>query len=578
MTLNAAYGVINGYPQIASNSWTFVAKVTDSLGATATQTLSMAIAGFTLGAVYPGNLVGVAGGVEVTATVYVNWLAGFDYNYFGLTPVGTCPNDQGPGISSLQFTPGGLVVTFNPGFLAGVYTCQLGGTIGAATVTFFLQFTVLPQLLVTQVQFTNSYALATDVVGSPLAPISNIVWQSSCSGSSNCSNPSAFAQGTTIAANVTFSLSFEPSAGISNLRIEGAVSGLGTLSYFVPSIPAGVSSIVVPVTASAALPTGTRIYNPMTINWQYALSDTGNAPCSQVGCLSAGSSASTVYVTMATPSVSYMTVPWQQTNNILPLPLTVLGLAVNPGGAATPADAFKNTWNQFSNGLSPLGPANVLRWNSTPLYYYESGVGFNSCATDPIGLLTSPLGSGQCGSFALLFMWALAANGISSKWVQITPAADSLMLVENWQFSQTPHFPSGANPADGPYAGAYKWQLILQNDQGDGISGMVTSPPSGPAFGDLRSAAGVAGQNSMTPSEKAFGSHFIVEVNNSLITTQGPYFDPSYGKTYANNCDFETQDIAGYASKLDADPSTGFTYHAKQSGSPSCSIVFAPPN
>jgi hypothetical protein len=277
---------------------------------------------------------------------------------------------------------------------------------------------------------------------------------------------------------------------------------------------------------------------------------------------------------MATPSLSYMTTPVTGAN-ILPLPLTVLGLAVGSGGATTASAAFQNTWNQFSNGGNPSGPANVLRWNSTPLYYYESGLGFQSCATDPIQLLTNASGSGQCGSFALLFMWALAVNGISSNWVTIAPANDRWMLVKSWQFSQTPSHPTGATASDGPYAAAYKWNFVLGSEP-QGGTGMVTVPPSGPAFGDLTSLSGVAGQNSPTPSEKAFNYHFIVEVNNSAVTNQGPYFDPSYGQIYTSNCDFETKAVAGYASQLDLD--TALTFHAKQLGSPVCNIVFTPPN
>jgi hypothetical protein len=50
------------------------------------------------------------------------------------------------------------------------------------------------------------------------------------------------------------------------------------------------------------------------------------------------------------------------------------------------------------------------------------------------------------------------------------------------------------------------------------------------------------------PSEKMFGSHYIVKVDSSLVSFgQGSYFDPSYGVTYSDANDLEAKAIDGYA-------------------------------
>jgi hypothetical protein len=450
------------------------------------------------------------------------------------------------------------------GIPAGPYSCLIG--IALSQFSFQIQFqvkvaAVLPQLSVTSVQFTNSYQLAADFPGGsiPLTPIDSTVWRSSCS-SPPCMNPSAFVQGKMITANVTLALSFAPSAPLSNVRIEGAISGLGILSGSFPTVPAGTTSITVPVTTSTPLPNGTKIYNPMSISWQYAISDSSNSPCNQVGCLPAGSSSSTVYVTMATPSSSYMSNV--VTQPILPLPLTVLGLAVGAGGATTPAAAFQNTWNSFSQGG---GPANLGNWQTPQqkFYYYAQGTTGFACATNPLQLLTSTNGDGQCGSFALLLMWALAANGISSSWVQVSSAdQQTYMLIKNWNAA------SQSNPSR-----PYLWNLALNPSTivPLPVKGYDMQPPpnasSPTVYGDLVSQTTLPGQNTMPPSEKLFLYHFIVKLANAAYAPAGqpgPYFDPSYGVWYAGNADFESKAVWGYV--LQPNPGVSSTWWVRAPG------------
>ena len=189
--------------------------------------------------------------------------------------------------------------------------------------------------------------------------------------------------------------------------------------------------------------------------------------------------------------------------------------------------------------------------DSRPLYYYKENHGFFACESDPIELLKSDSGSGQCGSFAQLLMWSLGMNGIASNFVSISPVdADTRMIVKEWAFG-TPTYPSEP---------IYKWQMFL--NIGDL---MVPARHTFPYYGDLANQADLPGQNTRPPSEKVFDRHFIVKVNPSLpVPGQGPYFDPSYGVWYAGPADFEAKAIAGYTKRLGTD--TGESYHVRKPG------------
>jgi hypothetical protein len=78
---------------------------------------------------------------------------------------------------------------------------------------------------------------------------------------------------------------------------------------------------------------------------------------------------------------------------------------------------------------------------------------------------------------------------------------------------------------------------------------MVASPPLS-GFGDLVNKPGLAGQGTSTPSEKVFGSHYVIHVLDSALlaaVSGGPYFDPSYGQIYTGPLNFESSAVDGYA-------------------------------
>jgi hypothetical protein len=396
------------------------------------------------------------------------------------------------------------------------------------------------KLTITQLKYTNSQSVWQDDPNTTPIAMPKTVWPSSSSPS-----VSVFVSGDKIKATASFNVSPSLPVAITGARIEGSVAGLGLLVATGVNIPAGATSLPsVNLTGDTAFPSSTtQHYQPLGVTWSFSMN---GQPCSSnpSQCSAAGATSSEVYVTLSSPSGLSESV----------MPLTAVKLAIGSGGATTQTAAFQNTWEQFA------GPANVDGWDGRPLYYYEQGVGFNGCAINTVDLLTRPTGSGQCGSWAHLLMDALAVNGIQSSFVTVTPMAGTWMLINNWTFNK------GSYPTNPQY----KWNLTLGIENG-ACCGMVPLP-AGSVFGDLTSDPGLPGQNSPTPSEKAFNLHFIVKVGK-ISGIGGPYFDPSYGATYTGNCDFERQAVAGYGNRNLSKPSN-FLYVRKPFNG--CSVTLVP--
>jgi hypothetical protein len=389
-----------------------------------------------------------------------------------------------------------------------------------------------PEPSIATLKYTNSQPLWQDDPGTTPTPISNTVWTPSSSF------PSVFVSGNKINATATFNVTPGTSA-LSGVRIEGSVKGLGLLVASGVTIPAGATSVKVNLTGDTPFPVSqTQHYQPLGVTWSFSPSGQ-TCSSSPSSCEPAGSTSSEVYVTLAAPS--------GLSENVMPL--TAVKLAIGSGGATTRTDALKNTWQQFA------GPANVEGWDGRPLFYYKQGVGFQGCATDSVGLLTEVTGSGQCASWARLLQDALAVNGIPSSIIQVIPSDGiSWMLVKDWTFGTLDNLP-------------YHPNLELPIEFGGG-PGMVPLPP-GPVFGDLISLPGVPGQNTSPPSEKVFIRHFIVQAPSSL---GGGYYDPSYGVTYLNNCDFQEKAVAFYAIPVNmAGGTANFVVQLETSG---CNITF----
>jgi hypothetical protein len=430
--------------------------------------------------------------------------------------------------------------------------------------------------------------------GSPYQPV-NTAWQA---GNPPTAYPIAYVGGSQMSGTVTFSVNPPVSSTVTGLRADGLTS-VATPGQSVVvnapglSIPAG-QSVTNPVSfnSTTALQAAPAYYNPVSIGWEVTPNPN---PCPQSACGPAGTSQDKLYVTLAAP---FNTGDLSATS----LPATVLYLATAGGpvtysaGSQSPTlqqkqQVFQNTWNMFTD--SGAGPSNVVNWQGQPLYYYRNDppgtpgglvVPFNGCALSAQSLLTHPNGSGQCGSWALLLLEALAANGIQVEapqfpsypnqnaqawWTYVCATDQTSMLVADW---------SGFSGAGTTGNQSYPWTLILTDEQNNPNSsnpnlGMVICSSYTPQqtgcsaqgyFGDLNNQPGADGQNTTTPSEKAFGRHFIVN-GGSLAGGAGPYFDPSYGKTYTGGPNFE-QGLSGYWVRNPAQP---YTYQMVRQTNPS---------
>lgn len=372
------------------------------------------------------------------------------------------------------------------------------------------------------VSFTGNISILQDMNGSaPL--VANPVYVDNPAVSS----PVAYAAGNTMKADLTFTLNPVPAAPIPNVTITGTITrgpmGPATFSLVNVTLPAAATASVTGTAANAPLQANLVQYlssaAPMTIQWSYTVGGMNTV---------IGTSSNPLYVTLANP----LSAAVFQSD---------LKFATSSPGAVNAAQALANTWSLFSTGGGAPGPQNITTWDGRLLSYYPTGTGFTGCATSERGLLTSPTGAGQCGSFAYLLIGSLAANGIRSTFVTVVPkytitvppagvTADEGFLVNNWMYAAA----GTSGDADYPYT-------LTFNPAAGGID-MVPSQPGG-IYGDLTSIAGIPGQNSPTPSEKGFARHFIVLPAAPL---NGTYYDPSYGVTYAGPNDFEIKAVAGY--------------------------------
>jgi len=340
--------------------------------------------------------------------------------------------------------------------------------------------------------------------------------------------PISYTGGSKVKATAKFRVKPDPPAG-TDVRLRGI-----NFSFTLPPQPATKSAgfLEYPETeAATALSAGVELVNSMVLTWEVSVN--GGKDWRR-----AGLTGNRLYKTLANPLAKAN------------LYQTVLHLATSKGPTTSASVATANTWSLFA------GPANVKTWDGRSLFYYKPGFGLTpgACALNSGQLLSSPSGSGQCGSFALLLMDSLGANGIPSAFIGIGGPADHRFLVNNWSFSTTQSYAS-ATPA-------YPWKMILS----EGGIGMVP-PLAGDVYGDLTSTAGLPGQNTPTPSEKVFGSHFIVKQGTD-------FYDPSYGVTYSGPADFQNKAVAGFARHFPGDATA--EWHVKQP-SGSTEIFFTNP-
>lgn len=210
--------------------------------------------------------------------------------------------------------------------------------------------------------------------------------------------------------------------------------------------------------------------------------------------------------------------------NYAPVYRTVVQLATEgPTLEATQtALLLQKVWSKFAS-------RSVTSWKGTPLTYYPTGQKFDACALTEQALLTQWNYDGRCGSFAPLLAKALGLNGITAQKISVVPQPGFAkgFLVRNWSIKKTSH---SAEP---------DWKWLWKTTPSPSSNEMVPAPDPGETYEDLTSLLGLSGQNSGTPSQKAFPDH-------AIVFSQGRYLDSSYGSEYSGPQAFEANSIAYY--------------------------------
>jgi hypothetical protein len=291
------------------------------------------------------------------------------------------------------------------------------------------------------------------------------------------------------------------------------------------ALPAGMTTTdLFEFEADTPLPQTTYRYDPLYIDWTYRIGE--GEP------RTIGQSANPVYVLLRHA---------QRRHDFLEEELI---FAVGDGGAQDENAAFSNTWRRFSN-LS-AGPANVTDRKGRPLTYYgvESGGTLPPvCALSDSAHLVAG-GNGQCRTFVDLFANSLDANGIAAERWEITTVDGTFMFIGNWEFS----------PDVQPSEDQFPYDVTFDVPTFPGMGRTQTTPNVW--YGEMRSVSGYPGQNSPTPLQKVFKNHVVV----SRSASGGPYYDPSYGKVYINEEDFESKAVDAYGrpeSTSGTDPISG---------------------
>jgi hypothetical protein len=408
--------------------------------------------------------------------------------------------------------PGGLTLDGSTGAIIGKPTAAASFSFTAKVVdslvagaggapnskTADCAIVIATKLTILKLETVDSIEILKDKGGAAATTITNPVWTSA-----GVSEPFSYPAEKKMKLNVTFKTDPKPGAAQAGVTITGDVSGLGKLVQNGVTIPAQDQFTVDGIEADTAFAKETKLFKPMKIAWSYSTAGRTTA---------IGDTSNPVYIPLRTTLPGFK------------IFLTTLTLAVADGGATDSASAFRNTWGKFSMG--DTAPADVKGWDNRPLRYYEAGANFARCtATGEEGLLQDS-STGQCGSFADLLEAALKINEVAYKAIEVENKDGLDFMVQKWTFQ-------GAGTS-GNAAFPYKFEF---NAAAGGVD--MVPKQAGDLYGEVKSDAGIAGQNSPTPSEKVFSLHYITRVD-------GRYYDASYGVKTAGPNDFEDKAVSGY--------------------------------
>jgi hypothetical protein len=293
---------------------------------------------------------------------------------------------------------------------------------------------------------------------------------------------------------------------MSNVGFVATIPGVARFTGSL-TVPAGVAEFPVHLTGTLTTPVKSQYLNAASISFTAA----PPSWCSYTA--PSGIATIPVYVALWHPTFS-------------PVYRTIVQLATE-GPALDETQRpqlLQKVWSKFA-------AKSIKSWKGTPIVYYPAGETFSTCGLTEVPVLTQLDYKSRCGGLGPILAKAFALDGIRAQEIYVDPTAATGaagFLVKNWSV-QTTSFPANA-----------PWKWRFQTPAG-GIEMMPI--PAGSVYGDLKSNPGVAGQNSSTPSEKAFPNHAIVFAENR-------YYDSSYGLEYANEVEFQNTSIDFYYTAL----------------------------
>lgn len=412
------------------------------------------------------------------------------------------------------------------------------------------------QLMPSSLEFLDSVPLHWDPVEASLIGLITPIW----TGSTTVpyANRIAYVRNTTMRVRARYPV-LPASCSQSGFEVEADIKApdgalLGTLrtppevTYpFSPLAPVDVE-----LTLDRPLPDRVDYFDPLRIEWRHIVNGQRRGD---------GISQHRLHLflaprlpnTNARPTTIYETVAW-------------LATASPASQVTTVPQTIEHVWRKFSLP-GDTGPADVKNVFGVPLNYYPSGASFTACETSAQGLLWRL--DGQCGSFAHLFMLALAAHGIPSEFIPILS-----VNLQNQPGAQLPTYSVNENTARTHFL-VRDWTLAsgLSETPPLSFSYRFVAPSPGPdmapeppslVYGVLKKESTLPGQGpkSRPPSQSVFWAHFVVATGSSnpwapwlsfpLSDGNWMYFDPSYGVKYFGTRDFENKALEGIGRSLDS--------------------------
>ena len=241
----------------------------------------------------------------------------------------------------------------------------------------------------------------------------------------------------------------------------------------------------------------------------------------------AGTSANRVYVSWATAPASILGLPLYET-------LLSLGCTA-AGGVGDDAAAIQAIAESLSDQFETQSVVRLT--DGAALKYYAA---WNATSQSTADLLRST--DGRCGSFARIFIDTLRLQGIADTHLTEVRAADAVavsgpeeyshwMLINDWTFSSVG---SSGGASDG-----YTHEFVFEK-------GFEPNTYLHTSFeiirGDGADQSGIAGHGGVANPKSNHNNHALVHMVFGGVER---WYDPSYGRAYSSQAEFEEQALAG---------------------------------